>query len=234
MCNAVSYCCLQVGQRCSVGWSSRGPLFGGVCHRIRLPLRVLKQVPAGALPPGDWQRIPADVREVLCPRLGVPVPAQPPAHQLCGPADRKPGLHEPRLVASMFSSIYVQSWLKSWSSQYLAKAFFNPKRNIPGPPMSSTIAELWIKSVVRQLTVIWLKFSFLREKDKRFCLGNHWSADLPVHHFTDAPNLFLNMSSMSMWQPRSRNGWQKKNYKTHHLPQNSKLSSVQTTSMDYR
>lgn len=172
-----------------MGWSSCGPLFGGVCHRIRLPLWVPKQVPAGALPPGDWQRIPADVREVLRPRLGVPVPAQPPAYQLCGPANGKPGLHEPRLVASMFSSIYAESWFQNWLSQYLVKAFLF-LREISKGPMSSTIAELWIKSRnwrnwngiccwgIDLNSVFW-------ETDKRFCL------DLPVHHFTDAPTSSL-------------------------------------------
>lgn len=101
--------CLQVGERCSLGWSSFGTLFGWVCHCLWLPVWVLEQGPAGAFPPGDRKRVTPDVREVVRPRLGVPVPAQPPAHQLCGSADRQPGLHDPRLVAGMLFSMSVQS-----------------------------------------------------------------------------------------------------------------------------
>lgn len=97
--------CLQAGQRRPLGWGSAGPLVGRLCNCLRLPVRVLEQEPAGAVPPGDRQRLALDVREVLRPRLGIPVPAQPPAHQLCGPADRQSGLHDTRLVVALETSV---------------------------------------------------------------------------------------------------------------------------------
>lgn len=112
---------LQVGQRCTLGWSPFGTLFSWVCHRIWLPVRVLEQGPAGAFHPGDRQCVTPHVWEVLRPRLGVPVPAQPPAHQLCCSAHRKPGLHDPRLVnkdsslSNVFVFLALWRWRECWS-----------------------------------------------------------------------------------------------------------------------
>lgn len=105
----VSRCCwcLQAGQGRSLGRGSTGPLVGRLCHRLRLHVRVLEQGPAGAFPPGDRQRLAPDVREVLRPRLGVSVPAQPPAHQLRGPADWQSGLHDTRLVVTLGTSVVL-------------------------------------------------------------------------------------------------------------------------------
>lgn len=107
---------LQVGQRCTLGWSPFGTLFSWVCHRIWLPVWVLEQGPAGAFHPGDRQCVTAHVWEVLRPRLGVPVPAQPPAHQLCRSAHRKPCLHDPRLVNkdSSLCNVFVFLALRWW------------------------------------------------------------------------------------------------------------------------
>lgn len=125
---------LQVGQRCTLGWSTFGTLFSWVCHRIWLPVRVLEQGPAGALHPGDWQCVTPHVWEVLRPRLGVPVPAQPPAHQLCCSAHRKPGLHDPRLVNK--DSIFIMCSC-FWScgdeenvGQYLCLALWSRARHL--------------------------------------------------------------------------------------------------------
>ncbi len=113
----------QVGQRCPLGWSSFGALFSRVCHCLRLSVWVLEQGPTGAFPPGDRQRVTPDVREVLRPRLGVPVPAQPPAHQLRGSAHRKPGLHDPRSVERDPCLCIVYGFLLLWQ-QGLKMAVF--------------------------------------------------------------------------------------------------------------
>lgn len=101
--------CLQVGQRRSLGRSSTGSLIGRVRHRLRLHVRVLEQGSAGAFPPGDRQRLAPDVWEVLRPRLGIPVSAQPPAHQLRGPAHWQSGLHDTRLVMALGMSMEIQT-----------------------------------------------------------------------------------------------------------------------------
>lgn len=96
--------CSQVGQRCSLGWSSVGSLVGWICHRLRLHARVLEQGSAGAFPPGDRQCFAPNVWEVLRQRLGISVPAQSPAHQLRGPAHWQSGLHDTRLVKALGGS----------------------------------------------------------------------------------------------------------------------------------
>lgn len=117
---------LQAGQRRPVGWGSSGALFGRVCHCLRLPVWILEQGPAGAVPPGDRQCFTPDVREVLRPRLGVPVPAQPSAHQLCGAAHREPGIHEPRSVTCGFDMwfllqccIHMMLDIKCWTVSFI-------------------------------------------------------------------------------------------------------------------
>lgn len=89
----------QVGERCAVGWGAHGSLLSGLCHSLWLPLWVPEQTPAGALPAGHWQRLALHVWEVLSPRLGLSVPAQPPANELCGSSNRQPRPHDPGWVS---------------------------------------------------------------------------------------------------------------------------------------
>lgn len=93
---------LQVGERCSLGWSPTCSLPGWFCHCLWLLVQLPEQDTTGEVSWSDCQCLRIYVWNFIQERMGISIPAQSSAHQLHGFAHRKPSSDESRCVRSHY------------------------------------------------------------------------------------------------------------------------------------
>lgn len=115
---------LQVGERRTLGWSPTCALPGRFRHCVWLLIQLPEQDAAGDVPGSDCQCLGLYVWNFLQERMGLPVLAQPPTHQLHGLTHWKSCSDEPRCV---YYSITARASLEPLSVRAAlgeAQAFF--------------------------------------------------------------------------------------------------------------